>query len=151
MVDEPGPGVIVGLPGGEHVTVRVLTRRYPDAEDFWDGNWLDTMVEFRVGQFSGTVGTLLRADELQSFRRQIHQQHTSLGGTAVLESLENWLTLRLRMTGSGGIEVDGELIDQPGYGNKLTFTMSAIDQSYLPRLLDELDEVLTHFPVRGTP
>lgn len=149
--DESGPGVTVGLSSGEHVTIRVLMRRYPHAEDSWDGNWLDTMVDFRVGQFSGTVGTLLRADELRSFRQQIHDQYTSLGGTAVLESMENWLTLRLRMTGTGSVEVDGELIDQPGIGNRLTFTMAAIDQSYLPRVLDELDEMLMRFPVRGAP
>jgi len=55
-VDEQArPEVRIGGPVGDHIAIRVLGRAYPDADDFGDGNWLSTFIDFAVGQFSGTV------------------------------------------------------------------------------------------------
>jgi hypothetical protein len=151
MSDELRPEVTVGAPGGDHITIRVLGRLYPGADDFGDGNWLSTLIDFAAGQFSGTVSASLRAEELQAFRDGLEKLYATLQGEALLESMEEWLTLRVTATSSGRLYVTGRLTDRPGDGNQLLFDIDSLDQSYLPAILENLDEVRTFFPVLGTP
>jgi hypothetical protein len=151
MSDQLQPEVIVGDANGEHVSIRVLGRLHPNSDDFWDGNWLATPIEVSVGKFRGTVGASLRADELRRFRDAVERLHATLEGEAVLESMEEWLTLRLTAAGSGRLQVQGTVLDRAGDGNRLTFKIDGLDQSYLPGIVDSLDDVDTFFPVLGSP
>jgi hypothetical protein len=151
MSDQLRPEVIVGDPAGDHLSIRVLGRLHPGAEDFWDGNWLATPIEATVGSFQGRVGASLRADELQAFRDALQNLHSTLNGEAVLESMEKWLTLRVAATSRGRLEVQGTLLDQAGDGNQLIFKIEGLDQSYLPKIIDSLAEIDTFFPVLGSP
>jgi hypothetical protein len=151
MSDELRPHVTVGDPSGDHISIRVLGRLHPGADDFWDGNWLATPIEAVVGKFQGKVGASLRADELQSFRDALRILYATLNGEAVLKSMEEWLTLRIAAASRGRLEVTGTLLDRPGDGNQLIFKIDDLDQSYLPRIIDSLDEVETFFPVLGSP
>jgi len=150
MSDTPRLEVTVGAAAGEHITIRVVGRLHPGFDDFWDGNWLSTRIDFAVGRFTGTVSASLRAEELLTFRNGLDGLYTRFQGEALLGSLEEWLTLRITATGSGQLRVTGELTDHPGDGNRLLFEINGLDQSYLPAILDGLDEVLTLFPVLGT-
>jgi len=145
------PEVVVGDPSGDHLSIRVLGRLHPGADDFWDGNWLATPIEATVGGFQGRVGASLRADELQAFRDALQGLHSALNGEAVLESMEKWLTLRVAATSRGRLEVQGTLLDRAGDGNQLIFKIEGLDQSFLPRIIDSLEEVNTFFPVLGSP
>jgi len=151
MSDELRPHVTVGDPSGDHISIRVLGRLHPGADDFWDGNWLATPIEAVVGKFQGKVGASLRADELRSFRDALRILYATLTGEAVLKSMEEWLTLRIAAASRGRLEVTGTLLDRPGDGNQLIFKIDDLDQSYLPRIIDSLDEVETFFPVLGSP
>jgi hypothetical protein len=96
--------VIVGDPAYDHLSIIVLGRLHPGADDFWDGNWLATPIEAVVGKFQGKVGASLRADELRSFRDALKILSTTLDGEAVLKSMEEWLTLRVAITSRGRME-----------------------------------------------
>jgi hypothetical protein len=151
MNEELCPSVTVGDPAGDHISIRVLGRLHPGTDDFWDGNWLATPIEAVVGNFQGKVGASLRAEELRSFRDALRVLYATLNGKAVLESMEEWLTLRIAATSSGRLEVTGTLVDRLGDGTQLMFTIHDLDQSCLPRIIDALDEVETFFPVLGSP
>jgi hypothetical protein len=151
MSEELRPHVTVGDPAGDHISIRVLGRLHPGADDFWDGNWLATPIEAVVGKFQGKVGASLRADELRSFREALRVLNATLNGEAVLKSMEEWLTLRIAAASRGRLEVTGMLLDRPGDGNQLIFKIDDLDQTYLPRIIDSLDEVETFFPVLGSP
>ena len=99
------PEVVVGDPSGDHLSIRVLGRLHPRADNFWDGNWLATPIEATVGGFQGRVGASLRADELQAFRDALQGLHSALNGDAALESMEKWLTLRIAPTSRGRLDV----------------------------------------------
>ena len=122
--EELRPHVIVGDPAGDHISIRVLGRLHPGTDDVWDGNWLATPIEAVV---------------------------VTLDGEAVLKSVEDWLTLRVAAASRGRLGVTGILLDRPGDGNRLIFKINDLDQSYLPRIIDSLDEVETFFPVLGSP
>lgn len=147
MDEKVPPTVVFGAPAGDQISIRVLGRGHPQATDFGDGNWLTTMIDFTLGQFEGTIAASLRAEEIREFRQQLGNLYSTLRGQAALESMENWLTLRVTMTGAGRLDVTGLLIDRPGTGNELKFNIAGLDQSYLPAVLDSLGEILTAYPV----
>lgn len=41
--------VLIGGAESDHVRIRVVGREIPSATDYWDGNWLVTPIELRVG------------------------------------------------------------------------------------------------------
>ena len=135
----------------DHLRIRVLGRMH-DATDYWDGNWLVTPIDARFGGFTASVGAGLRAEEFRSFRDGLRQVNDTLTGAAVLESMEEWLELRLSAGSRGHLLVSGTLTDQVGRRpNSLRFSIGDLDQSDLPVILDALDEVLAAFPVIGKP
>jgi hypothetical protein len=63
--------------------------------------------------------------------------------------MEGRLDLTVRLTASGRAEVEGEVIDRLGGGNRLAFQIREIDQSNLPATIDELTVIETAFPILG--
>lgn len=145
------PEVLLGHTDGEHISIRVLGRMHAGTEDYWDGNWLVTPVRVVAGGFRAESGAALRAEELRRFREALEQLHGSLQGEAVLESMEEWLTVRLNVDRAGHVAVSGKVRDRLGSGNELTFKINDLDQSDLPGVIEALNEVETFFPVVGTP
>lgn len=151
MSEEIPHQILVGYPTRDHLSIRVLGRLHPDAQDFWDGNWLATTIHVAAGGFTGTVGASLRAEELQKFRAAVAELHRTLQGEAVLESMEKWLFLRIAITASGRLRVTGTLVDRAGGGtNELKFVVPELDQTFLPAMIQNLEEVQIFFPVRGS-
>lgn len=142
---------MLGRPESDHLSIRVLGRMHAGADDFWDGNWLVTPVEFVLGGFNGEVVAALRAEELHSFKDALEAVYASLEGEAVLESMETWLTVRVAIDRLGGLLIAGRIRDRLGSGNELTFKIDGLDQSDLPAVVEALDEVQSLFPVLGTP
>src|SRR5437868_947757 len=62
--------------------------------------------------------------------------------------MEDWLALSITGDGLGHFSADCVARDQSGIGNKLAFKLT-FDQTELPGMLRELDELLRLFPVRG--
>lgn len=148
--DEP-PGVVFGFAGRDYVAIRVLGRLNYGASDYWDGNWLTTLVDVKVGDFVGQVVASLRTEELRTFRKSLANVNASVTGEAVLTSLEPWITVRVTARNWGHIVVTGCLNDHPGGGNQLSFTIDGLDVTYLPTILESLENVEALFPVIGLP
>jgi hypothetical protein len=149
-VSEP-PFVLVGHADGEHLRITVRGRLHPRATDFWDGSWLDTPIEIRAGAFRATLPAALRTTELALFAQQLQALHETLRGEAVLETMEDWITLRLSGDGRGHVSARGTLQDQPGMGNTLAFSLPRLDQTDLPPLLRALREIERAFPTLRDP
>lgn len=126
-----------------------MTRReFPDATDYWDGNWVYATVRIRVGAFRGEYEALLRTDEIAHLRAGFGQLHTELSGTATFESMEEWLKISVVGDGRGNFVAACQARDQPGIGNTLRFELR-FDETQLLPLVASLNEVLAAFPVRG--
>ena len=141
--------IFIGQKSGDHVSIEVLRRERVEESDYWDGNWLETVVGVRVGAWSGKFPAQLRSEEFQAFRQEVGRLYATLKGTAEFSPIEPWLIIRLIGNGRGIIEVEGEACDNIGTGNTLKFR-GEIDQTYLPKIMKELDEVLRNFPVVGS-
>ena len=133
-----------------HIAVR--SRSHPSATDFWDGGWLRTPITGSIGGFLISIpDAQLRSDELHQFMNELHALCQHLTGTARLRSLEDWIDLTITGDGSGRLIVEGAVSDCPGIGNELSFTINGYDQTFLPDLVAQLNEVMTSYPVPGRP
>lgn len=149
MEEDSSPRLVVGRLSGEHLSIRPLRRRFPDAQDYWDGNWLDAEITLRVGAFRGAYEAQLRTDDFSRFRDALRRLYDELTGDAAFLSLEQWLRLRLVGDGRGHIAVTCDAMDAAGLGNRLTFNLE-LDQTELPQMLRDLEAILRDFPVKGS-
>ncbi len=141
----------MGSNEAEHLVIAVLGREHSGADDYWDGNWVVATISIAVGGFTGTVRASLRMDELHRFNEGLKFINQNLFGAAVLESMEHWISLTVKAESRGRIEISGELSDQAGAGNVLSFDLSDVDQTYLPGWISDLDDIEEAFPVIGSP
>ena len=149
-MDEEKPYFRIGSGATEHVTVTPLYRPHDQCADFWDGNWVESQVEIRVGGFTGRFRASLRANEFSQFKEELARLYSELKGTAIFSSMEHWLTITVRSDGLGHFEAECRAMDQAGIGNRLEFLLS-FDQTEIPQILKGLDRVQEVFPVRGRP
>jgi hypothetical protein len=125
-------------------------RQFAEAQDQWDGNWLIVTVHCaQSGASVWATGAILDAVDLSRFRDELERLYRTLSGEAVLESHEP--NVRVRVTvcdGAGHLNLRAEITpDHLIQGHWFEF---AIDQSYLPAALAQLESILAQFPVRNT-
>jgi hypothetical protein len=131
----------------ERIEVDVMSYERPASGEYHDDNWLSVSITVRVGGFSGRVGAAIVTDELVRFAEQLHRLYKELTGSAEFTTLEGQLSLTLSCDTRGHITLRGEILDQAGIGNRLSFHLD-LDQSFLQKSIGELDAVIRAFPVR---
>ena len=93
----------------------------------------------------------LRADELKDLREQLQRLYRDQEGEASFTTMENWVEVSFHRDALGHVQVSGELFDSPGrMGNSVRFRI-ALDQTYLPPIIDALETAETSWPVLGRP
>ena len=125
-------------------------RQFPEAQDQWDGNWLDVTVHCgHAGASVWATGAILETSDLVRFRDELKKLYQTLSGEAVLESHEPNVRVRVAASdGAGHLAVRAEITpDNLAQGHWFEFE---IDQSYLPTTVAQLESALTEFPVKGT-
>ena len=131
----------------ERIEVDVMSYERPASGEYSDDNWLSISITVRVGGFSGRVRASIVTDELVRFAEALHRLYEQLTGSAEFTTLEGQLSLTLTCDSRGHITVRGEVLDQAGIGNRLSFHLDP-DQSFLQQSIRELDAVIGAFPVR---
>lgn len=90
--------------GGLRLWVR--GREFPDARDYWDGNWLNIVA---VCSYPGArmelTGSYLRTDEVQRFMQDCARLHRELTGQVRLGTLEPNLEIALSGDGRGRVHL----------------------------------------------
>lgn len=140
--------ILIGHPGADHIAFSISRRLYPEAHDFWDGNWLATTVRVRAGGFTGGVAANLRVDEFRAFRMQLESIDTALSGTATLDPMEPWVSLTVACELNGHLTVTCTMDDHPAVGNQLRCTIGSLDQTDLPPIINQLNALEARLPVR---
>jgi hypothetical protein len=143
--------LVLGARDAEHLAIRVLGRAHPGASDYWDGNWIRSTIKVRAGGFTADVSADLRTDELHRLSEGLKFISENLFGTAVLQSMEDWIDLTIECRPNGSLTVSGEVMDRPGVGNRLAFELHDLDQTHLPTWLAQLTEIEGAFPIVGRP
>jgi hypothetical protein len=126
-------------------------RQFPDAADLWDGNWLQVVARCAAhGASVCAEGPILLAQDVERFAHECAVLHERLTGEATLDSYEPNLRATLASGDRTGhmilrVEITPDHIEQQ---HQFSF---ALDQSYLPSILQQLQRILRAYPVRGRP
>jgi hypothetical protein len=133
--------------GGFQVSVH--RREFPDAQDRWDGNWLQVTAQCaQAGAIVAAGGPILDAADLQRFRDELVALHATGSGQADLHGAEPHIRIRvIAAVAMGDVRVRVELTPEPqSQGHWFAYTL---DPSDLAESIRQLDAVLEQFPVRG--
>ena len=114
----------------------------------WDANWIRSEVEVRVGGFQGRFEAQLMTTDFPPFRDGLRALEKDLRGEVSFETLEEQVRVKVRGDGRGHINLDGELADVAGMGNRLAFHLE-IDQTFLGAALQQLDALIEQYPIVG--
>jgi hypothetical protein len=130
----------IGGQESEYVRVAILG-------DNGDG-WFSAEVEVAVGAFRGTYAANFNSWAFSNFRGDLKRLYRSVSGSASFTSYEQQLEITMTCNAQGHIEARGEAVDLAGTGNRLVFRLE-IDQTYLPKILADLQSALERFPPRA--
>jgi hypothetical protein len=148
-VDVAPPSFRIGR-ANAHVIVSPNRRAFPEAAEYWDGNWVYATVSIAAGGFRGDFEARLRTEEFVRFRDELRPLHDNLVGRATFATMEEWLSLDVAGDGNGHFHADCIAVDMAGTGNRLTFAID-FDQTDLTEILKGLDAITKTFPVIGAP
>ena len=135
----------------EFIKIEILGYLYPKNDDYWEGNWLRIKVTIQAGAFNATYEGKLKTYNLKDFRRGLLreiQYQEQRGVSAYLQSLENWIEMKIIGHGNGSFDVQCVACDNPPYGNKLIFKLQ-IEKNEIEQMIEQVDEIMNIYPVRG--
>jgi hypothetical protein len=133
--------------GGLRLWVR--GRQFPDARDYWDGNWLEVVaVCFYPGARIELTGPYIRTDDLQRFMDACVRLDRELTGEAVLETLEP--NLKVVMSGNGRGRIHLVVALTPDHVAQQHSFEDDIDQTDVLAAVSSLRSVLENFPTIGS-
>lgn len=137
---------------GDHVRIRVVRRTDQVARDYWDADWLVSVISVRVGGWKGKNDqAYFRTEELSRLRSKIEQLAEGKLLEAEFKPMEPHIQIRLHAEEAGGrIAVSGMAVDRLENGNRLEFAMS-ISPACLPALAERLALVEKNYPTIGKP
>jgi hypothetical protein len=124
-------------------------RQFPDAQDYWDGNWLNVTAHCGANGASVWVsGAIVMVSDLAHWMAECEALYQNGQGVAVLEPCEPNLRVTLRSSDRlGHILMRVEITpDHMAQEHRMDFE---IDQSYLPSLMGRCRAIIDEYPIRG--
>ena len=140
----------IGQSEHENVVIDVAGYERAPVGEWYDDNWLRTQIRVATGGFRGTVSAAILTLDLIGFAKELKALVKNLSGAAEFTTLEEQLSMRVLCDKTGHVTLHGDIVDQPGIGNRLQFTLN-LDQSELERSIRQLDAVIVTFPERKQP
>ena len=129
----------LGTDAGDHLIVEIDGR--PDERD----DWVAATISVQAGAFFATIDATLVTCDFPRFRTQLETLYKTLSGNATFDTIERQLQIDCVGNERGGITINGIVQDRVGDGNELRFRFD-IDQTYLPRIISELQDIESEFP-----
>ena len=137
------------IDGSDILKVEPLEWANPNSDNDWDKNWIRSRVTVKGGAFSGKFLCSLYSWDFELFKRSLKKAYDNLEETATFATMEEQIQINCFGDGLGHFKVDCKTMDQAGTGNELRFKMS-FDQTTIPNLVIQLDNITRAFSVRGT-
>lgn len=129
------------------LSVWIHGRQFPDAFDYWDGNWLrvSAVCQYPNARVSAD-GPIIHLGEVAGLLRGLEELYKSLKGKAALECIEPNLRARLESMTLGRISVIIEIT--PDHMTQSHRFMDEIDQTMLPPVISACRKILDEYPIK---
>jgi hypothetical protein len=135
--------------GPDIIKIEPLQWTHQNSDNDWDRNWIRSRVTVKGGAFRGQFTCDLFTSDFELFKRELKSAYDNLKSTATFKTIEGQIEIKCVGDGLGHFTVDCIAMDNAGVGNELTIAMS-FDQTFIPGLLRQLNEITNTFPIRGT-
>jgi len=127
--------------------VWVHGRQFPEATDYWDGNWLRVTARCNYPGSSVRVhGAIIHLGELVGLLRGCERLYETLTGRAELACIEPNLRVTLNAETGGHIQVCISIT--PDHLSENHSFTDGFDQTFLPPIIAACKRILDQFPVR---
>lgn len=133
----------------EFLDVRITGRSHKTL-DYWDANWVNAEVKIEAGGFRGAFGAEFRSEELKEFRDGLAGLYSFDLREAKFKTIEGQLSIHIEGDSTGHFVATCDAEDRAGIGNCLRFFLY-FDQTEIPEVLNDLNQILKEFPVVGSP
>lgn len=133
---------------GSFIRIDLIDYNYPYADLDWDKNWISGIVKVKAGAFSGEFKTDFMTVDFVSFKNEMEKLYDKLNGIATFYTLENQVEIKIIGDGIGHLKAECKVMDYASIGNKLKFEID-FDQTYIPKLLNQLEKITRRFPKIG--
>jgi hypothetical protein len=148
MIDIENTEFILGKKSSDYLQILVDKYSYPNSNDFWDGNWMDTKINIKAGAFIGSFVAQIRNVDFLDFNKGLGNLYNKLDGFANFNCLEDFLEIKIKGDGLGHFSADCIANDkQTISGNKLEFSLE-FDQTEIISLTNMIDKILDKFPIK---
>jgi len=122
-------------------------REFPDAQDYWDGNWLRVTAYCLYSESRVWVdGPIIHLPEIERLLSGCERLYETLEGNAALGCLEPNLYVALEAQIGGRVKV--EISITPDHLRERHSFEDAIDQTYLPTIIQSCKQILASLPIR---
>jgi len=127
----------------------VMGRQFPDAQDYWDGNWLNVRCECKAsGARVEAQGPLVHLSEIAELLNGLKALSEGNGKKANVDFIEPELGLRFEVGSRGDLKFEVRLTPNAlEQSHRFDF---AIDLSYLPVAIGQCKAILDAYPRRDT-
>ncbi|MBL4677311.1 MAG: hypothetical protein JKY70_14065 [Mucilaginibacter sp.] len=142
--------IYIGDYQSESFKIDIEGKLYPNAADYWDGNYLKALILFEIPGFSGRFHTNIRTFELGSFLSDLNNINTNLKGECVLSNVDETINVIGKINDLGSMTWHYTLIYPSGDGTiiKFRFTTSF---SVINDLTKSIKSILSEWPIIGNP
>jgi hypothetical protein len=129
--------------------VWITGRQFPEATDYWDGNWLlITACCESMGARVFAQGPFIHLSEIETWHKNLRQLNKTIHGEAELSTMEPEFDAKIVLDrrGSGSITVS---LTPDHMNEQHTFTFET-DQSFLQGIIKDLETILEKYPVKNS-
>ncbi len=122
-------------------------RQFPNATDFWDGNWLRvTAILSTSTSMVRTEGPIVHLREIYGLKAECEKLYETLSGQATLACLEPNLSVKITAGTSGHIDIEVSVV--PDQFTERHEYKTTSDQTYLPGVIQQCEGILEQYPIR---
>jgi len=131
--------MVLGQEGGDHIALRFIDRVDPP-------DWMEPAISFEVtGTSTGvrfrTFETLVAVEDLKNFLDHLREAETDNTAGGFLQSANQEVSVKLRGQGTGTIDLDCEISDNPEL-RKPTSRSLVLYPRDLSRLIRQVEQLL---------
>ncbi|MBK7484233.1 MAG: hypothetical protein IPI72_16170 [Flavobacteriales bacterium] len=134
----------------DFIRIDLIALSFPNAELDWDRNWIKSIVTVKAGGFSGQFHCNLMTIDFQQFEQQLAPLYNRLDGTAIFDTMEGQVSIKINGDGIGHFGANCSVMDFAGTGNQLDFEIG-FDQTNISDMIRQLGTIIKLFPVSGDP
>lgn len=150
-IPEPQDSYTIEIKGGASMLQIVLLERlYPNASDKSDKDIISAEVRFSTGHMHGKCSANIWSAELEALKNLFIKLQTNVGEALneEFEFMEEAVKFNISTSKTGQIDTEVTVCPNPAVIEYAKFILD-LDQSYLPNIINTLEEALVKFPKGG--